>query len=109
MKLVKAYIRECLLSELHVSPRVVSAVKGGDFAMRSPEGIEARSIADEWCKELELELGLKLPLPVKSSIAKFVAKRWKGLLARFRGDQGAALQTLTNLLDTKYASLRTGD
>jgi hypothetical protein len=76
---------------------------------RTPEGHEARKIALEWIADTELELGAQLSHSAKTQVIRFVGKRWKGLVARFRGDRSAAQQTLVNLLNSKYNGLRTGD
>lgn len=109
--LLRNFIREALVMELRRDDHFIDHLKrqSGIGTPRTRLGMAARQIATEWVKDLETELGTHLPLGYVAQINKFVAKRWQGLLQRYRGDHGAAHQTMQNLLNTKYSSLRIGD
>lgn len=107
--LLRQYIREALQTELKLDPHMMMILRNSDLRHHNdPASTEYRQIAKEWLDDLETELG-EVPLQVRVQANKFVAKRWQGLLRRFRGDVRAAKQTLYNLLDAKFNDVRLGD
>lgn len=108
--LLRTFIHEALLHELRRDHKFITHLRtSGLGEPGSKEGFEARRLADDWLRDVELELGRPLRPAIKAGVRKFVERRWAGLRARFKGDEQAAQQTLSNLLNTKYVDLRTGD
>lgn len=109
-KLLRQFINEAVLCELRRDDAFIAHLKkqAGIGTPRTPSGIAARKIAAAWISDMEAELGKKFPPMMVPQVNKFVASRWQGVLARYR-DERAALQTMNNLLDAKFNSLRMGD
>lgn len=109
--LLRTFIREALLVELRRDHGFIDHLRktSGLGANASKSGIAVRKIADDWVSDVELELGKPVPRNVVAGAIKFVAARWYGVLTRFHGDERAALQTMSNLLDTRFSTLRAVD
>ena len=98
------------LQELRVDPHMMKLLKGSDLRdSGEPADRDARGLASEWIDDIETELGHPLRPGTKLQVTRFVTGRWPGLLKRFNGNVGAARQTLSNILDTKFSTLRLGD
>jgi hypothetical protein len=91
--LLKTFIRETLLHDLS---------RSGLGSPAGAEDHEVRQLADGWILDTELQTGEPVPHAVHGAANRFVAKQWKGLLERFRGDRHAAHVTLLNLLDAEF-------
>jgi len=102
--ILRLFIKETL-QELRADPRVLAMLRNSGFR---DSDAAARHIAQEWLDDLKLELG-SVPPQVTTQVHRFVAKRWPGMLNRFRGDERAAKHTLYNVLDSKFSSVRMGD
>jgi hypothetical protein len=103
--LLRTFIREAVLHELHGYERLAAALHGSGLgAPTTAEALEAQHLADGWVLDTELRTGEPVPPAVHGAANRFVAKQWKGLLERFRGDRWAAQQTLLNLLDAELAA-----
>jgi hypothetical protein len=109
--LLREFIKEAMLLELRRDDQFIDHLKRQSSfgAPRTPSAVAARQVASGWVQDMETELGQRLSPGNVTQVNKFVAKRWPGVLQRYRGDQAAALQTMHNLLDAKYSSLRMGD
>jgi hypothetical protein len=106
-ELLRLYIHEALQLELRADPHMMSMLRGsGMRASSSPTNKIASRIATEWIEDKELETGEPLPLHMRTQVNGFVAKRWKGLMVRFRGNDQAAKQTLFNILAAKFDTHR---
>jgi hypothetical protein len=106
--LLKAYIREALITELRRDEKFIAMLKGSGMDPRqASQNQNSDRVANQWITDMELELGKPLRNNVKANVRKFVASRWQGMVARFRGDPRAAQHTMTNVLDSKFNQLRT--
>jgi hypothetical protein len=103
MKDLRQFIAETL-----VSRDFISHVKNGlGFALQGRQGANAVAwqIASDWLEEVELRRGDLLPPGQVTQVERFVAARWPQLLEHFRGNEDAALQTMFNLLNTRFNDL----
>jgi len=110
MNLLKRYIQEALVLELRRDDAFINVLKmrSGIGTPRTESGLAARKIASNWISDIELELGHPVPPTIVPQVNRFVAARWKGLFQRYR-DERAAVQTMNNLLDAKFNSVRLAD
>jgi hypothetical protein len=109
-RLLRDFINEALrLSELKRDEKFIALLRrAGLGTPHGHEDFQTRNIADEWLEDMKLELGREVPPGHRAKVYRFVKNRWQGLVARFRGDRSAARQTMYNLLDTKFNTLRMG-
>lgn len=103
-------LRTLILKELRRDDKFISLLRGSGLGNHAPseEHRDAQELADGWLEELE-QAGEHLAAGHQSQVLRFVAKRWPGLMLRFHNDERAAMQTLYNLLDMKFNSLKVGD
>jgi hypothetical protein len=108
VELLREYV-EGMLSELSVDRKFVdhlrraSGLGGEEFTQLTNQ---ARSIAMEWLSDAEYALGQRLHPNRRAQVVRFVAQRMPALIQRFRGNMAAAEQTMYNLLNSRFYSLR---
>lgn len=113
-RLLLEYLKEVLLVELHVDRRFLAHLRrvAGEEIIDGPHKVDAATnkqalrIGDAWIDGVEDEMGQLMRHNHKAMVKRFVLRRWPGLLIRFRGNVGASEQTMYNILDTKFNSLR---
>jgi hypothetical protein len=107
---LREFVKEALLLELRRDKQFISQLRtrAGFGKPKTPEDAKARKLADDVISDIELEIGEPLSATARVHVVRFVAKHWKDIVARFRGDQKAAKQTLMNMLVGRFSMLRTG-
>lgn len=115
-RLLLEFLKEVILTELHVDRKFLahlrrSAGLDADYGVTGPTidpttTKQALRIGDAWIDQVEDETDQIMRHNHKAMVKRFVVRRWPGLLVRFRGNMGAAEQTMYNILDTKFNSLR---
>jgi hypothetical protein len=91
------------LQELHRDHKFIARLRRGGLGQLASPG--AASAADDWIDAVHLVREERLTASQRSQVRRFASQRWDGVLARFRGDEEAARQTLMNAMDAKFASL----
>ena len=110
--LLRSYLREAVLAELRVDHNFIDRVyrltgiriPGGRHGRRLVE--PEHDVAAMWLADVEDELGHEIWHGLRSQVHRFVAQRMAGLLKRFNGDSMAAEQTMHNLLNARFGSMR---
>lgn len=113
-RLLRQYLQEAVLAELRVDRKFLAhlrraagyEVPDGPHAVDDATNQQALRIAEAWIDGVEDELGQEMRHNHQAVVKRFVVRRWPGMLIRFRGNVGAAEQTMYNVLDTKFNSLR---
>lgn len=115
-RLLREYLKEVMLVELHVDRKFLAQLRRSsglgyvvDDASGKPTDAmnrQALRIADEWISQAEDEIGMPLRHNHRAIVRRAVVRQWPDLLVRFRGNVGAAEQTVYNILDTKFNSFR---
>lgn len=98
---VRQFIREALVNQ-----DFVHHMKIGIDRIRDDVSAQAYQITSDWLEEVELHRGDLLSPGYVTQVERYVAHTLPDIVERFRGDQYAVVQTITNLLDTKFADLR---
>ena len=110
-RLLRTYLAELMLTELSVDRSFIAHLKrsSGLGATAPDSDAPESSIAEEWIDTLQDELGSRLHPGHRAQVMRFVSQRMPGLITRYNGNVPAAEQTMYNLLNTRFNSLRTGE
>ena len=108
VKLLKEYVEE-LLTELSIDRKFVdhlrrtSGLGDGEFSKLTAG---AQAIAAKWLSEAEHLSGRSLHPNQRAVVIRFVARRMPMLVRHFRGNVTAVEQTMYNLLNARFYSLK---
>ena len=107
-ELLREYVEEVLLSELSIDRKFLNHLRQSAGLRPTLDTLtaHARSIADEWLDDVEDAIGRRLWPGKRAQVIRFVAQRLPMLVRRFHGDVKAAEQTMYNILNARFYSLR---
>lgn len=103
VELLREFVEETLV-ELRIDRPFISMLKKQTGLSRIENGL--RSIANEWLGDVEHHLGHPLHFNSRAQVYRFVLQRLPALIQRYHGNVAAAEQTMYNLLNTRFNSIK---
>ncbi len=110
--LFREYMQELTLAELSVDRNFINSLKKAraDAAgeVDVTRNYNPQSVALEWIADIEEDTQKKLYHGTRAQVVRFVVQRLPALVKRFNGNVPAAEQTMYNLLNARFNTVRTG-
>lgn len=113
-ELLREFLREAVITELSIDHKFLNRIHQMT-GLRLPflqgkRRFETDSsfafIALDWLSKVQRLTGVEPRPNQRAQVTRFVAQRMPGLIVRFHGDIAAAEQTMQNLLNAKFDSIK---